>query len=311
MPIYLSKKVKQDVNKIAPLTPRELNIHHFGIEWKMPMADFHNLFHINRIEDVVTKIKFPLPPHRKTVFDFFFLTEGHTIRGKGLHRYEFSRNTFFFLPALQISTHEYLSPDAKGVFCHFDADIFTKLFPHTPFNEEFDFWHFSGYPLVEISDSLAGPVLNILNRLLSEYQSNKSLNTNLISAYLLALFTELSLVKKVTVSTSQNAAVRVTERYKNLLSQHIYETPKVTAYASMLAITPDHLNKCVKATLGKTSQELLADMILLEAKVLLKQTSLSISEIAFKFAESNPSDFTRFFKAKTGLTPKEYRQQIG
>jgi YesN/AraC family two-component response regulator len=78
----------------------------------------------------------------------------------------------------------------------------------------------------------------------------------------------------------------------------------------MLAITPDHLNKCVKATIGKTSQELLADMIILEAKVLLKQTSLSISEIAFKFSETNPSDFSRFFKNKIGLSPKEFRQSL-
>ena len=76
-----------------------------------------------------------------------------------------------------------------------------------------------------------------------------------------------------------------------------------------MAITADHLNKCVKTTLGKTAQELMADMIILEAKVLLKQTPLSVSEIAFKFSETNPSDFTRFFKAKTGMTPKEYRRE--
>ncbi|WP_345248223.1 helix-turn-helix domain-containing protein [Nibrella saemangeumensis] len=301
--------MKQDTKKIAPLSPRELNVHHFGGEGQMPMADFHHLFHINRIEDVSKKIRFPLQPHRKTVYDFLFLTEGHTIRSKGLHQYEFSGNTFFFLPALQISTHEYLSPDAKGFFCHFDGMIFNKLFPNTPFYEEFSFWHFSGDPLVQISDSLQQPVLNILNRLLTEYEPTQSLNTNLITAYLLTLFTELSLVRKARGPMAQNAAVRVTEKYKNLLSQHIYQTHKVTEYASMLAVTPDHLNKCVKATIGKTSQELLADMIVLEAKVLLRQTPLSISEIAFKFSETNPSDFTRFFKAKTGLTPKEFRQQ--
>ncbi|GAA4394989.1 hypothetical protein GCM10023187_01390 [Nibrella viscosa] len=302
--------MKQDVQKIAPLSPRELNIHHFGLEWTMPMAEFHHLFHINRIEDVITKIKFPLLPHRKTVFDFLFLTEGRSTRSKGLHRYEFSRNTFFFLPAFQISTHEYLSPDAKGFFCHFDAEIFNRLIPHTPFQEEFSFWQFSGDPLVHINDPLIQPVLNILNRLLTEYESNQSLNTILITAYLLTLFTELSIVRKGTGPPPQNAAVRVTEKYKNLLSQHIYQTHKVTEYASMLAVTPDHLNKCVKATIGKTSQELLSDMIILEAKVLLKQTPLSISEIAFKFSETNPSDFTRFFKAKTGLTPREFRQRV-
>lgn len=66
----------------------------------------------------------------------------------------------------------------------------------------------------------------------------------------------------------------------------------------------------IKATIGKISQELLADMIILEAKVLLKQTSLSISEIVFKFSETNPSDFSRFFKNKIELSPKEFRQSL-
>ena len=128
-----------DVKKLPPLSPKELNLHHFGPEGGMLITNSHHLFHINRIEDVVGKLKFPLQPHRKTVYDFLFLTAGHTIRSKGLHRCEFGPNTFFFLPAYQISTHEYMSPDTKGFFCHFDAEIFNGLFPNTPFYEDFVF----------------------------------------------------------------------------------------------------------------------------------------------------------------------------
>ncbi len=49
--------MQHEKQKIAPLSPKELNIHHFGTEWKMNMADFHHLFHINRIEDVRAKNK--------------------------------------------------------------------------------------------------------------------------------------------------------------------------------------------------------------------------------------------------------------
>ncbi len=302
--------MQHEKQKIAPLSPKELNIHHFGTEWKMNMADFHHLFHINRIEDVRAKIKFPLQPHRKTVYDFVFLTQGKSVRSKGLHKYEFGKHTFFFLPAYQISTHESMSEDAQGFFCHFDAEIFNKLFPHSPFYEEFPFWQFAEEPLIMVEEEQLEPIMNILCRLEKEYLSNKSFHTQLITAYLLALFTEVKIIKKSSQETHKNAALRVTERYKTLLSQYIYQTNKVSEYASMLAITPDHLNKCVKATIGKTSQELLADMIILEAKVLLKQTNLSISEIAFKFSETNPSDFSRFFKNKTQLSPKEFRQMV-
>ncbi|MCU0471152.1 MAG: helix-turn-helix domain-containing protein [Arcicella sp.] len=292
---------------IAPLTPRELDKHHFDdYEWEV---NVHHLFHINRVEEVLSKIKFPLLPHRKTVYDFVFLLEGDSIRSKGLHEYQFSRNTFFFLPAYQISTHQYISKGAKGFYCHFDAEIFNKLFPHNSFFEDFSFLHFSGEPLVEINDDMLPAIMNILIRLEQAYKTNnETFNINLIVSYLLVLFTELKLVQKTTANIPKNAALRVTEKFKNLLSQHIYQTNKVVEYASMLSISPDHLNKCVKMTIGKTAQELLADMIILEAKVLLKQTNLAISEIAFKFSETNPSDFSRFFKNRTNTTPKQFRQ---
>ncbi|MFN8355121.1 MAG: helix-turn-helix domain-containing protein [Spirosomataceae bacterium] len=300
--------MKPSVAQLTPLSPKELNFHHFGDEWRMNVTEFHHLFHINRIEDVIHKIKFPLNPHRKTVYDFFFLTEGGSVRSKGLHRYEFSENTFFFLPAFQISTHEYVLPESKGFFCHFDAEIFQNITTPKPFYEEFNFWHFVGEPLLTIDEKLKTPIINILERLLFEYHTHQSLNTNLIAAYLLTLFTELSVFTKALSQSPKNAALRITEKYKNLLSQHIYQTNRVTDYASMLSVTPDHLNKCVKTTIGRTSQELMSDMIILEAKVWLSQTNLSISEIAFKFSETNPSDFARFFKSKTSLSPKEFRR---
>lgn len=299
--------MKQDFHKVAPLSPKELKPQTFATDEELSVSNFYQLFHINRLEDVVHTIKFPLPPQRKTVFDFLFLTEGHSVRSKGLQVYEFSKNTFFFSPALQISTHKYLSPDVEGYFCHFDAEIFNHLFPHAPFYEAFTFWHFSGDPLVEIPDSLREPVLNILNRLLHHYQTSQLLPIHQIPAYLLALFNELNLVRQTAVAPLPNAAHRTTEKFKHLLARHIYATSKVTDYAAMLSITADYLNKCVKATTGKTAQDLLADMLILEAKVLLKQTNLSISDISFTFSETNPSDFSRFFKARTGITPKAYR----
>ena len=78
----------------------------------------------------------------------------------------------------------------------------------------------------------------------------------------------------------------------------------------MFAVTPNHLNKCVKTVTGQSAHDLLSEMILLEAKVMLKQTNLSISEIAFQVGRNEISDFVRFFKSKTGISPGEYRKMV-
>ena len=172
---------------------------------------------------------------------------------------------------------------------------------------EFPFLQFNGNPLIKVDENSKQHVLNILHRLEREYTQDDKFDLDIIRANLLALLLE---VKKFASQEkiTENSAFRITQQYKNKLTRYIYEKHSVAEYASMLAVSPNHLNKCVKATTGKSAQELLSEMILLEAKVLLKQTALTINEIAWKIGKEDPSDFIRFFKSKTNLTPTEYRK---
>jgi AraC family transcriptional regulator, transcriptional activator of pobA len=82
----------------------------------------------------------------------------------------------------------------------------------------------------------------------------------------------------------------------------------LTDYADLLNVTPNYLNKCVKTAIDKTAQDLLKEMLILEAKTLIKYSQLNVSEIAIKLCDQTPSNFARFFKKQTGLSPKEYAE---
>ncbi|ADB37599.1 helix-turn-helix domain-containing protein [Spirosoma linguale] len=292
------------------LTPPDLDKHHFDpdLGWMPTLLSDYHLFHFNRVETYRSHLTFPLSPHRKTVFDFIFLTKGHSIRTKGLDTYEFSANSFFFLPAYQITAHEWMSEDAEGFFCHFDAQIIQKNFSKPDFSAEFPFLQFVGDPIVRTDDDFSSTIHPTLLKLEAEYDQDKPFKLDVVSFCLLSLFTELKRYSHTQIKVRDNSASRITQQYKLALGQHIYQKQSITDYADLLAISPNHLNKCVKNATGKSAQDLLNDMILLEAKVLLRQKDLPVSEIAFKLTRQNPSDFTRFFKAKTGITPKEYKR---
>lgn len=294
--------------QIPILSGPEMDRFHFDASlWNLYKTGHTNLFHINRIEGTKEHLKFPLAPHRKTVSDFIFLTQGTSIRSKGLDTYEFAANTFFFLPAYQISAHEGYSEDAEGFYCHFNAEILTKDLVQPGFLNQFSFLQFVGNPLVKVDEKTIDIIHPILHRLERENTSERP-NYTLISSYLSALFLELQPFAGQAEKVKENSAARITQQYKDALAQHIYEKQSLSEYAQLLSITADYLNKCVKTTTGKPAHDLLSDMMLMEAKALLKQTSLSVSEVAFKVGKEDPSDFTRFFKSKTGLTPSQYRQ---
>ena len=268
----------------------------------------HERFKVNRIEKFRPFMKFPLPPHRKPVHDFLFLKRGTVSRSVNIDTYEITQNTFFFLPAYQILSNEMMSEDVQGFYGHFDAEVFSKKLFQKDFLQTFPFLKYNGNPIIQIPDALVPIISAILERLEFEFDTGAKNGLDLISSYLLALFLEIKPHHKHVNKSASAAAANITQRYKEALSKHIYEYQKVLDYAHLLSISPNHLNRCVRNTMGRSAQEVLFEILLLEIKVLLKQTSLSISEIAYKLGKKDPSDFTRFFRNKTGMTPKEYRK---
>ncbi len=304
---------KNKPEPVPTITPAILSgIVFKGSNWHLVQGPDQNLFHINRLEDVRQAMNFPMPPHRKTVNDFILITHGSMIRRKGLNRYEFGANTFFFLPVHQISLDDWMSEDIRGYYCHFDTNLLTKRWQKQDLENEFPFMKFLGYPLSPLDTETLNKIDPLLERLESEYNNSRPDSSDIFRIYLLALFTELKRAMPIEVRTASdradNAALRFTQLYKNALSQFIYEKQTVSDYADLLHISPNHLNKCVKTVAGQSARDLLDEMILLEAKVLLSQSDLSVSEIAYRIGKQDPSNFGRFFKTKTGKTPKEYRQ---
>lgn len=95
-----------------------------------------------------------------------------------------------------------------------------------------------------------------------------------------------------------------------LVDKRFKDDRKVRNYADSLGITAKHLAYIIKKTTGKHPSEWLESYVLLEAKRLLRNTEESIQNIALDLNFATPSHFSKFFKARTDMTPKEFRAQI-
>ncbi|WNH12583.1 helix-turn-helix domain-containing protein [Thalassobellus suaedae] len=296
-------------HKIPTLNLSELtSFHGETTEWMPKVSQSKQKdYHVNKLDDITDKANFKVLPHRKEFHDFIYLKKGISVRSKGLNKYEFGDGSIFFLPAFQITQHKSMSIDAEGFFCHFDESLFDFL-PKKYLSDRFSFFQFQSNPVVQLSKETQQSVELILKRLMVLYETGEKTKKNLIASYLLTLFEEVKKEVFLESKKSKNSYFRITEAYKQLLTEHIYEYKQISDYADKLHITPNYLNKCVKASINKTAQDLLKEMMVLEAKSLIKYSDLHVSEIAVKLCDQTPSNFARFFKKQTGITPKEYAQ---
>lgn len=99
-------------------------------------------------------------------------------------------------------------------------------------------------------------------------------------------------------------------KFHSLVEHHFKTQKTVSFYARHLCITPNYLGIICKKQYGMSALEFIQERVVLEAKRLLHSSDRSIKEIAFDLGFRNMSYFSYFFKSKTGLTPKEYKELL-
>ena len=116
--------------------------------------------------------------------------------------------------------------------------------------------------------------------------------------------------KKLEGPSSITRKEHLTFEFLKLLRQHIKEQRSVGFYAGILYVTPKYLSKCVKEVTNKTCGEIIDEMVVMEAKVLLNDTSLTIGQVADELHFSDQFFFSKYFKKHTGTSPFGYRTAV-
>ncbi len=97
-------------------------------------------------------------------------------------------------------------------------------------------------------------------------------------------------------------------RFLALLSKHVKSERSLQFYANRLFVTPKYLTQTVKKLSGKTAGEYIDELVIVEAKILLRDPSLTIAQVADLLYFSDQFFFSKFFKRYTGITPSDFRK---
>lgn len=101
----------------------------------------------------------------------------------------------------------------------------------------------------------------------------------------------------------------VIDFYRKLEANFI-DNRKSAFYARELFVSVVHLSRTIKEITGKTLKQIVDEHIIWEAKKLLENNELNITEISDELRFSSLSSFSIFFKKHTGLSPGEFRENL-
>ncbi|MEJ7646497.1 MAG: helix-turn-helix transcriptional regulator [Chryseolinea sp.] len=227
-------------------------------------------------------------------------------------------NLFFNSP-YQIISWDVL-PDWKGWYILFGQDFIALNPAWKNFIVEFPFFRLDKSIPFNITGEDIKLADNLFESIYLEYHSAHSDKFQFIQSYtsLLLLLTKRYFREipagETFLNNNRTTDIILLSRFQTMVETKISDedtdggSRQPSFYAERLNVHPNYLNAVVKRLSGKTASSIIHNVVITAAKSWLRQTNLSVKEVAFKLHFTEATHFVAFFKKATGFTPQYYRK---
>ncbi|MGN6416070.1 MAG: helix-turn-helix domain-containing protein [Pseudobacter sp.] len=163
-----------------------------------------------------------------------------------------------------------------------------------------------GNHMIRIND-LNRQQLKDLFIVLKQFRNNRSKAVEVIYSMLLVV-AECHSSPGLQANTSFAVHQKVANHFQKRLAECYLQQKSVAFYAKELHLPPKYLSEILQTVTGRSAKTIILDYILLEAKSLLRQTTMSVQDISIWLGYDDFSYFTKVFRKKEGITPLAYRK---
>jgi len=249
--------------------------------------------------------------HSHTFYHLLYFTQGSGSQIIDFVKFPVQPGLIYFMRPGQVH-HWQFEDSPEGYIVNFSPAFFDKLLINTAFLDHFPFFNANDVrEQVLLPDTeIQRHIVSLLKQIISEKQSNKPGKYLAITAHLINLFVTLSRDTHTYPAEQQPVSHHTVLFYdfKKLVEENFTTIRLPKDYAALLFITPGQLNNISKEIAGIAAGEIIRNRVILEAKRLLVNFNLTITDIAGQLNFADNSYFVRFFRKYTGLTPDAFRK---
>lgn len=242
--------------------------------------------------------------------EIFVLCMGGSIDATiNLTRQTIRKNDFITLSPGSIIQLDKAEGDLKLYFMIFSSKFIQEI---TIAKSLIDFLYIvKSTPVISIPGKFAVLYEDFFNLLIRTYEMNPDQNPEVLKCILLSILYRLKelyqATNKLVENPSSSRNEKICKEFAHLAIQHYSQERNIAFYARKIGITPTHLSNTVKQVAGRTVMDIIAEMVITDAKAQLKSTNTPINEIAESLNFANVSFFGKYFKRYVGMGPQKYR----
>ena len=205
-----------------------------------------------------------------------------------------------------------LSPNCKGIAMMASSDFFQETVMEVhELSQLFVFSH--THPVLHVNNEATERFLDHFQRIKSKIDdTDHHFRREVVHSMLKALIYELGNVMWHLWQgddTRRTRAESIFSQFIRLVEVNFRHERRVGWYAEQLCITPKYLSETIKSVSKRTPNDWIDNYVVLEIRVLLKNSSMSIKEIASELNFPTQSFLGKYFKEHVGMSPSQYRKQ--
>lgn len=250
-------------------------------------------------------------PHRHDFYHLVLFTQGSGSFSIDYQNFRVIPYRAYFLAPGQMHGWHF-EGEMDGYVINFSAQFFQSFLLKSNYLEQFHFLNgIAGDSVIDILEEQRSLIIEIFENAVIEMEKQNRFKKDAIRVWILQLFLQIgnrNVRNEVNAADSYNMALL--RSFEKLIEKNYLNLRLPKQYAELLSITPNYLNALCNEALGKSAGDLIRNRIALEAKRMLINFKLTVTEIAYALNFEDNSYFCKFFKKQAGLSPDGFRKHV-
>jgi AraC-like DNA-binding protein len=272
----------------------------------------HESIFVCRFEEFTDVDPSIMESHQK---DFFEISISKEDKGTLYHRDKKFTNLSYSLSFISPNQFFKFEPHedspSEGYIIFFKPSIFKSTKQNYDICNIYPLFKLHANPIYLLSKEQINTLYPLFDAIYSECLKGDDLSDKMLRAYLeLILQKCMRTIRQNTSTLNLRRHEEISYRFEELLSENSSRIKKLADYATALHISSAYLSECIKKATGRTAKQIMVDYQVVKAKSLLNQSTMAINELAIQLGFDEVTNFTKFFKKYTGLTPSRFRKIV-
>lgn len=257
---------------------------------------------------------------KNMVTNFFMISYKSNLKGKlkyGQGYYDFEEGGLIFTSPNQAISVVDGNEVCQGVSVFFHPDFLAASTLGSSI-KKYGFFSYQINEALHLSDKEKQKILSIFEDIQQELTTSiDEISQDLIISYLEVLLNYSNRYYKRQFVTRKIVNRSIVEKFEDLLSEYFNTEkslsnglPTVKYFSDKLNLSSGYLSDLLRNTTGLNTQQHIHSKIINSAKEKLLTSQITAAELAYELGFEHPQSFNKLFKAKTKMSPMQFRQSF-